>query len=64
MISSIIIIASLVLAGAFLLTWLARPELRRRIERPKHLFAEQIEQYDRQSRQETNSTGASDDEGK
>ena len=52
MISGFIVYASLLLAGGFLIAWLARPELRRRIERPKHLVADQVQQYDEQCRQD------------
>lgn len=62
MISGFIVYASLLLAGAFLVAWLARPELRRRIERPKHLFADQVQQYDEQCRQDVRATGERDDE--
>ena len=48
MISTIIVVTGLVLAVAYLLVWLAKPEFRRRIEAPKHLFTEQSRQYDEQ----------------
>ena len=47
MITAFIVISSLLLAGAFALAWATRPDLRRRIERPKHLFAAQVQQYDK-----------------
>ena len=62
MISGFIITVSLLLAGAFLLAWFAGPELRRRIERPKHLFAEQVQQYDAQCQQEAAPAGGPGDE--
>ena len=46
MISTIIVVASLVLAAAFTLAWLLKPALRERIEAPKHLFQEQAREYD------------------
>ena len=46
MISEFIVISSLILAIAFAIAWITKPALRRRIERPKHLFAEQLKQYD------------------
>ena len=48
MISSIVIIASLVLAAAFILAWLLRPGLRQEIERPKHWFQDELRRYDQQ----------------
>ena len=50
MITAFIVISSLLLAGAFAFAWATRPELRRRIERPKHLFAAQVQQYDKDLR--------------
>ena len=45
-ISTIIVVASLALAAAFTLAWLLKPALRDRIEAPKHLFQDQVRQYD------------------
>lgn len=45
MISNFIVVSSLLLALLFTVAWLARPDLRRRIEEPKHLFQEQVERY-------------------
>ena len=50
MITAFIVISSLLLAGAFAFAWATRPDLRRRIERPKHLFAAQVQQYDKDLR--------------
>lgn len=47
MITSIIVVASLVLAGAFTVAWLLRPRLREQVEAPKHLFQDLVRQYDR-----------------
>ncbi|MDH3418164.1 MAG: hypothetical protein OEM78_01725 [Gammaproteobacteria bacterium] len=47
MITTIIVVASLALAGAFSLAWLLKPDLREQIEAPKHLFHDQVRQYDR-----------------
>lgn len=47
MITTIIVIASLALAAAFSLAWLLKPGLREQIEAPKHLFHDQVRQYDR-----------------
>ncbi len=51
MITDIIVVTSLFLAVAFALAWLARPDLRERIEHPKHRFLERLEQYDRDCHQ-------------
>jgi len=45
-ITAVIIVASLVLAAAFVLAWALQPALRRRIEEPKHSFGEQVRAYD------------------
>lgn len=52
MISSIVIIASLALAAAFLLAWILRPGLRQEIERPKHWFQDELRRYDRHCQSE------------
>lgn len=41
---------ALALAAVFVATWLLRPELRRRIEQPKHQFDERLRRYDRSLR--------------
>ena len=46
MMTTVILIGSALLAGGFVLMWLFSPTFRRRIERPKHLFADQVRQYD------------------
>ncbi len=46
MLSTIIVVASLVLAAAFTLAWLLKPALRERIEAPKHLFQDRVREYD------------------
>jgi hypothetical protein len=48
MITNFIVISSLVLALGFTIAWLARADLRRRIEGPKHFFQQRLQQYDRQ----------------
>lgn len=48
MISNLIVLLSLVFAGAYALAWLLRRDLRERIERPKHRFQDRLSQYDRQ----------------
>lgn len=46
MIATVIVTTSLLLAAVFLVAWLLSPGLRKRIERPKHLFASRVRQYD------------------
>lgn len=53
MISTLIVIASVVLAAAFSLAWLVRRDLREQIERPKHEFQDQLREYDRQHRNDS-----------
>ncbi|SVC89125.1 uncharacterized protein METZ01_LOCUS341979 [marine metagenome] len=43
----------MILAIAFAIAWITKPNLRQRIERPKHLFAEQLKRYDQQYREST-----------
>jgi hypothetical protein len=47
MITNIIVFASLALAVAFAVAWIARPELRAWIERPKYQFQDAVQGYDR-----------------
>ena len=47
MITTLIVVASLALVGVFTLAWLLKPNLRNQIETPKHLFQDQVQQYDR-----------------
>ena len=47
MITNIIVCASLALAVAFVVGWIARPELRAWIERPKYHFLDAVQGYDR-----------------
>ena len=48
MISNLIVILSMVFAGAFFLAWLLRRDLREQIEQPKHGFQDRVLEYDRQ----------------
>ncbi len=50
MITTFIVTASVALVVGFGAMWLLKPGLRRRIEAPKHLFANQVRQYDIQHR--------------
>jgi hypothetical protein len=47
MIANIIVFASLALAVAFAVAWIAKPELRAWIERPKYQFQDAVQRYDR-----------------
>lgn len=47
MITNFIIASSVILALAFVIAWIVSPELRRRIESPKHAFQDQLERYNR-----------------
>jgi hypothetical protein len=46
-IAEVIVLGSIALAVAFALGWIASPDLRTRIEEPKHRFLAGIRQYDR-----------------
>jgi hypothetical protein len=50
MITNIIVFASLALAVAFAVAWVARPKLRAWIERPKYQFQDAVQEYDRAQR--------------
>ncbi|MCH8134724.1 MAG: hypothetical protein IIB77_01950 [Proteobacteria bacterium] len=52
MISNLIVILSMVFAGAFFLAWLLRRDVREQIEQPKHGFQDRVLQYDRQCHQQ------------
>jgi len=45
--TGVIVVTSLLLAGAFSLAWLLGRDLRERIEQPKHGLAERLDRYDR-----------------
>jgi len=62
MITTIIVASSLALAIAFTLAWLLRPQLRAQIEAPKHLFQNQVQQYDRGLEAAREASGGSADE--
>jgi hypothetical protein len=55
-ITNLIVIASLVLTGVFVLAWLVSPALRARIEQPKHQFQDTLQQYE-SARHVTSSRG-------
>lgn len=50
MITDLIVLASVALTMAFVTAWAVSPSLRRRIERPKHRFLEDVRGYDRGDR--------------
>lgn len=52
MISAIVIVASIVLAVAFVLLLVLNPNLREEVERPKHWFLDQVRRYDLQCQDE------------
>jgi len=45
-VTSIVVVASLILAAGFALAWLLAPGFRRQIEDPKRWFANQVQRYD------------------
>ena len=51
MISSLIVLSTVLLAGIFSLAYALSPTLRQQVEAPKHVFLQQLAQYD-QSLQE------------
>jgi hypothetical protein len=57
MISAVVIVASLVLAAAFVLAYVLGPGLRDEIERPKHWFQDQVRRYDRRCQDEREEPG-------
>lgn len=46
MISALIVYCSLALASLFTLAYFLSPKLRSKVEEPKHIFMEQLAQYD------------------
>jgi hypothetical protein len=46
MISDIVVLASVVLAAAFIGAWIVSPGFRAWIEQPKHRFQDAVRQYD------------------
>jgi hypothetical protein len=47
MIPDLLVYGVLALTGVFVVAWAVSPQLRARIEAPKHLFVEDIQRYDR-----------------
>lgn len=56
MITAMIIVFSVILAAAYFVAWLTKPDLRKQIEYPKHCFQDQLRQYDQQCREEQERT--------
>jgi hypothetical protein len=54
MITDIIVFSAIVFAIAFFAAWLARPDLRAWIERPKYRFQANVQNYDHTRRKEGN----------
>jgi hypothetical protein len=51
MITNIIVFSAIVFAAAFFAAWLARPDLRAWIERPKYRFQASVQNYDHTRRE-------------
>ena len=62
MITNFIIGSSIILVLAFVIVWLVSPELRRRIESPKHAFQDQLERYNRDCHDEVAERGVQSNE--
>lgn len=58
MLTTVILVGSLLLAVGFTIAWLVNPGFRQKIERPKHLFADQVRQYDARNRETDRKPGA------
>ncbi len=58
MLTTVILVGSLLLAVGFTVAWLVNPGFRKKIERPKHLFADQVRQYDERNREADREPGA------
>ena len=52
MISTVIVLATLVLAAIYAGCWLLRKDFRRQVEAPKYSFCKQVQQYDRRNQQQ------------
>ncbi len=58
MLTTVILVGSLLLAVGFTVAWLVNPGFRQKIERPKHLFTDQVRQYDERNRETDRKPGA------
>ena len=62
MIAGFIVVASLVLAAAFIIVWLLKPGFRQQVEKPKYSFQDQVERYNREVQDTGHTpTGSSDE---
>lgn len=59
MITNVIVCASLALAVVSVIAWVAKPQLRAWIERPKHQFQDAVQGYDRAQRAASKREGKS-----
>ena len=59
MTAGLVVAAALLLGLAFTAAWLLRPDLRERIERPKHRFHDDVRRYDRGLQDTRPKTGSS-----
>lgn len=48
MMTNLIVFGSLAVALVYFITWIIRRDFREQIERPKHRFQDQVENYDSQ----------------
>lgn len=48
--ADVIVFGSVLFAVVFVLVWLLRPDVRRWLEQPKHLFQDATRRYDRDAR--------------
>ena len=48
MITDVVVYLSLAFTAAFVVAWALRPDLRAWVERPKYLFLQNVQRYDRQ----------------
>ena len=58
MIIDIIVLSSLGLALIFLLAWGMHSELRARVEKPKYLFQQQVNNFEKHNQQLTEASGS------
>lgn len=58
MITDVIVVLSTLLSVAFFVAWLALPDLRVWLERPKYRFHEHVQRYDRERSREADLRGS------
>ncbi|MDG2089751.1 MAG: hypothetical protein P8J61_01375 [Gammaproteobacteria bacterium] len=54
MLTNAIVFGSLIIALVYFIAWFVRRDFREQIERPKHRFQDQVEEYDSQLIQQEN----------